>query len=93
MAGAPIGNDNAARGTRWRAAIERAIDAWPEKPQGGANELMRGINDAAYAFVCKMMTDQDISFFKEFGDRIDGKPKQTMDVNVSQHEEALKQLE
>lgn len=89
---APIGNTNGAKGTRWREAIERAIDAWPEAYQGGANEFMKGINAAAHAFVKQMMTDGDIAFFREFGDRLDGKPKQTMDLAVSTHEQALDEL-
>jgi len=80
MAGAPLGNTNKAKATRWANAIENAVDAWPDQYQGGANDFMRGINAAAYAFVRKMMEDGDIAFFKEFGDRIDGKPKQAIDV-------------
>lgn len=89
---AQVGNQNAAKGARWREAIERAIEAWPEAYEGGSNELMRGINAAAHAFVKQMMTDGDIAFFREFGDRLDGKPKQTMDLAVSSHEAALESL-
>jgi hypothetical protein len=89
---APLGNTNGARGVRWRSALERAIDAWPDAYDGGANELMKGINAAAYAYVAKMMTDNDLGFFKEFGDRIDGKSMQAMEVSVSSHETALEAL-
>ena len=89
---APLGNTNGARGTRWRSALERAIDAWPDAYEGGANALMRGINAAAHAYVTKMMTDNDLGFFKEFGDRLDGKPMQSMEVAVSSHEKALEAL-
>ena len=53
---------------------------------------MRGINAAAHAFVRKMMEDGDIAFFREFGDRLDGKPMQSMEVAVSSHEKALEAL-
>lgn len=89
---APLGNTNASRGTRWRSALERAIDAWPDAYDGGANELMRGLNAAAHAYVRKMMTDNDLGFFKEFGDRLDGKPMQSMELNATVHESALELL-
>lgn len=89
---APKGNTNAARGTRWRAALERAIEAWPEAYEGGANDLMKGINAAAHAYVRTMMTDNDLGFFKEFGDRIDGKPMQSMEISATVHESALELL-
>ncbi len=89
---AQLGNQNAAKGTRWRAALERAIEAWPEAYEGGSNDLMKGINAAAHAYVAKMMTDADLGFFKEFGDRLDGKPMQGMEVSVSSHEKALEML-
>lgn len=79
--GAPVGNKNGARGTRWRAAIERAIEAYPEPVNTeNNNDKMRGINMAAMAFVNKMILDQDIQFFKEFGDRLDGKAVATTEV-------------
>lgn len=74
------GNDNAAKGTRWRDAIERAIEYWPQVCPTGQNDLMKGLNEAAHQFVAKMMDEGDLGFFKEFGDRLDGKPKQSVDV-------------
>lgn len=78
--GGTLGNQNAAKGARWREAIERAINAWPEAYDGGANDFMKGINAAAHAFVKQMMTDGDIAFFREFGDRLDGKSRQQLDI-------------
>lgn len=76
---APLGNHNAAKGKRWAAAIERAIQAYPAIPESlGSNETMRGINEAAAKFVSLMMVEGDITYFKEFGDRLDGKPTQTI---------------
>lgn len=74
--GAPLGNTNAARGRRWRHAVERAVDAYPERPQG--LEVNKGIDEMAFLFVQKMAAEKDISFFREFGDRIDGKPPQAI---------------
>lgn len=92
--GAPIGNQNSVKGKRWAAAIERAVDAYPAKCETGQNDLMRGINNAAYAFVAKMMEDNDLGFFKEFGDRLDGKAKQQVEMSgsIGTHEATLDDL-
>jgi hypothetical protein len=98
--GGPVGNQNAAKAKRWEAAILRALEAWPAKPDStGCNALMLGINEAAHGFVAKMMAERDISFFREFGDRIDGKPAQAITggdggglvitINATRHDEAL----
>lgn len=76
--GAPEGNQNAAKGRRWRDAVERAIEAWPDMPEGEFGTLVQGLNKAAHAFVGKMMAESDIAFFKEFGDRLDGKTPQAI---------------
>lgn len=74
--GAPVGNQNARKAKIWRDAIERALDHWPEKAP--SVESRRGLHDAAYAFVAKMMESSDLGFFKELGDRMDGKPAQAI---------------
>ena len=82
--GAPIGNQNAAKSKRWEAAIERALAAWPDPPDSeGCTDFTRGINQAAHQFVGKMMREDDLGFYKEFGDRIDGKPKQSVDATLA----------
>lgn len=79
--GAPQGNQNAAKAKRWTEAINRAIAAYPEPVStDGCNPLMVGLNNAATAFVARMMAESDLGFFKEFGDRIEGKPHQSVDV-------------
>lgn len=76
---APIGNQNAAKGKRWLAAIERAIASWPNEPSPeGKSQLMIGIDKAAHLFVKNLLTDNNLAYFKEFGDRLDGKPAQTI---------------
>lgn len=77
--GAPIGNQNAAKAKRWTAAIERALEAWPQEPDStDCTPLMRGLNAAAFAFVGQMMDKRDAAFFREFGDRLDGKAAQAI---------------
>ena len=80
MAGAPLGNTNAANAKKWQAAIERALASYPEKPNDDdCSDLIKGLNAAAYKFVTDMMTaDNGLAYFKEFGDRIEGRPAQSM---------------
>jgi hypothetical protein len=73
---APLGNQNAVKGKRWRHAINRAIDAWPDRAV--SLESNRGIDNLAYEFVAKMYETKDLGFFKEYGDREDGKPAQAL---------------
>jgi hypothetical protein len=74
---APIGNQNAARARKWRDAIERVLASWPDKPDTPL-QSERGLHEAAFLFVSEMMNKKDLGFFKEFGDRLDGKPAQAI---------------
>lgn len=79
--GAPLGNKNASRAKRWTEAIERAIQAYPDAVDTtGCNALMVGLNNAATAFVAQMMAKADLGFFREFGDRLEGKPVQAVEL-------------
>lgn len=92
--GAPIGNTNAAKAKRWEAAIVRAVEAWPNQPNSeGCNPLMVGLNAAAHAFVAQMFEDKDIAFFKEFGDRLDGKSAQAISIDDKRSLEELSDAE
>lgn len=71
--GAPAGNQNAAKAKRWSAAIERALC----KKYG--RELAEAMDELALKFI-DAVEKGDISAFKEFGDRIDGKPKQQIET-------------
>jgi hypothetical protein len=69
--GAPVGNQNGAKGRQWSEAVKRAIRAkygkeWDEALQDLASKLV----DAA--------DGGDLQALKEVGDRLDGKPKQTV---------------
>lgn len=75
--GAPIGNQFASRARVWRQAIECAVEHYPnEPPYTDVSGLVAGLRRAAFAFVGKMMAEKDAAFFREFGDRLEGKPPQ-----------------
>lgn len=82
--GAPLGNTNAAKAKKWTAAIERALQRFPELATAeGKSDYMKGLDEAADAFVGELMARKDIQFFKEMGDRLEGKAHQSADVNLS----------
>ena len=79
MAGAPVGNQNAAKGKRWQLALEAAVEAWPNEPSYvDCSGLVIGLRKAAHVYVAQLMDKKDLGFFKEFGDRIDGKAAQPL---------------
>ena len=88
MAGAPLGNTNAAKAKRWEAALIRAIEAYPDEiSTDGSNALMNGLNKAATEFVKKMIDEANLGFFREFGDRLDGKSAQSVTLANADGEE------
>lgn len=79
---APIGNQYASRARVWRQAIECAVEHYPkEPPYVDCSGLVAGLRRAAHAFVSKMMADKDAAFFREFGDRLEGKSHQSIAVS------------
>jgi hypothetical protein len=71
---APIGNQNGTKTKKpWAEALERALEA--HKPSDQRARLAK----LAEALVDKAM-DGDVTAIKEIGDRLDGKPKQQMDM-------------
>lgn len=69
MAGAPLGNTNAARGRVWRDAIDRALQKRSKVRQVEAlDELAEKLIERAEG--------GDITALKELGDRLEGKPAQ-----------------
>lgn len=82
LGGAPEGNQNAAKGKRWRDAIEHCVERLPDGPDlENCLPLLRGLRMAASAFVETMIAQKDIAFFREFGDRIDGKALQAVELS------------
>lgn len=84
--GAPAGNKNAAKSKQWMAAIERALERLgdasidPDKPIERTPK-MKTLDALAEAFVKKLQADGDLGFYKEFGDRLDGKPTQQTEIS------------
>lgn len=71
--GAPTGNRNAAKAKVWTAAIERALERRSKADIKGVDELADKLLEVAAA--------GDMAALKEIGDRLEGKPAQS--VNVS----------
>lgn len=69
--GAPAGNRNAANAKRWKAAIEAAVN------RRIADGRIKGLEDLADKLIDAVMAG-DLAAVKEFGDRYDGKPAQTI---------------
>ena len=69
--GAPLGNQNAARAKQWQAAIERALD------KRGAMDRKAALDELAGKLLDKA-GEGDMTALKELGDRLDGKPAQTI---------------
>jgi hypothetical protein len=70
---APIGNSNARRGRLWRDAITRAVS---RKYEG---DLKHGLDQLAEKLI-DAVANADPWAVREFGDRIDGKPAQSVTV-------------
>jgi hypothetical protein len=72
MAGAPQGNQNAAKAKVWSAAILRALDR--RKP---ADERIQAIDELADKLLDKCATG-DLAALQELGNRLEGKPAQAI---------------
>jgi hypothetical protein len=70
--GAPVGNRNAAKAKVWSAAIQRALDR-------RVSERGKAIDDLADKLL-DLCLEGDLAALKEFGDRMDGKPAQSVTV-------------
>ena len=80
--GGQPGNQNATKGREWAAAIERAL----ARKAGEVVEVIstsKGLDAAADKFVSLMDSQSEqvqLGFFREFGDRKDGKAKQQTEL-------------
>lgn len=70
MAAAP-GNQYAAKAKQWQMALERALEV------RGAGDRRAALDDLAAKLLDKA-AEGDMSALKELGDRLDGKPAQTI---------------
>lgn len=75
MAGAPIGNQNAKQGAEWRSAIKRALSR-----RSGEN-WRKGLDEVADKYV-QAAANGDPWAMKDLGDRLDGKPSQSVDLDI-----------
>ena len=68
--GAPVGNRNAAKAKVWTAAIQRALERRVSERRAALDELADKLLD--------MCAEGDLGALKELGDRLEGKPTQTI---------------
>lgn len=73
MAGAPIGNQNAAKGRKWKAAIERALEA-KSRVLG-----KQALDEIAVALIDQALAGEQWAI-DQLGNRLDGKPGQALEV-------------
>lgn len=73
IVGAPVGNKNAARGTRWRDAIDRALD------KVSRAESKEALDEIAEKLVREAMAG-NAEARREIGDRLDGKAIQRAEL-------------
>ncbi len=77
MAGAPKGNQNAAKAKVWSAAIARALDR--REP---ADKRIKAIDELADKLLDECYTGS-LSALQELGNRLEGKSHQSMDIGLS----------
>jgi hypothetical protein len=73
--GAPIGNQNAANGKKWQAAINRALET---RSRAEGKEML---DELANVLINQALAGEQWAF-AQLGDRLDGKPHQTVDATV-----------
>lgn len=79
--GGQPGNQNATKNKPWAMALEHVAERWPELPDiENCTALARGHRLAAFEFYKNMMAKGDCAFFREFGDRNDGKCAQSVTI-------------
>jgi hypothetical protein len=71
MAGAPLNNQNAAKGRAWRDAINRALE------KRSRVEAKEALDNLAEKFLSKC-DEGEMQAFRELGDRLDGKAPQAI---------------
>ena len=77
MAGAPTGNQNAAKAKVWSAAIGRALDR-----RIPADKRIKAIDELADKLLDECYTGS-LSALQELGNRLEGKSHQSMDIGLS----------
>lgn len=84
--GAPKGNKNAARGVRFRKALEKAIAE--EGMKDAAAALEHGAFSAGMLRIARKIVAQAMKAepwaIKEIGDRLDGRPHRQIDLGIDE---------
>jgi hypothetical protein len=77
--GAQPGNQNASKGKPWGDALDKALKQYEDKKAGieRGHALLKIANKTI-----AMALEGDQAAIKEIGDRLDGKPKLTMDMEA-----------
>ena len=83
---APKGNQNAAKGAEWRSAIKRALAR-----KSGEN-WRKGLDKVAEKFI-EAAEKGDPWAMKEIGDRIDGKPAQSVTLSGDEDKPLITRIE
>jgi hypothetical protein len=79
MAGAPLGNHNAAKGRRWADALHKALIRFQDPEQRiQAGQALDRIAER----VVLMALAGDKDAITEIGNRLDGKPGQSIDATI-----------
>lgn len=78
--GAPLGNQNASKAYRWKNTIQKRL------------EELQAIEKVADALITKAL-EGDMSAIKELGDRIDGKPKQQVDIGGQEDNPIISEIQ
>lgn len=73
---APIGNQNAAKGKLWHGAIVRALR------KRSKSEALEELDNIAEKLIAAC-NEGDLTALKELGDRLDGKPSQTIEADIT----------
>lgn len=71
-AGPPVGNTNATKNRVWSLAIEKALSA-----KYGRKETLDNLVDLA-TILLEKCEEKDLPALRELGDRMEGKPAQTI---------------
>jgi hypothetical protein len=74
--GGQPGNNNASKGKPWRDAIDRALAAREKSRVDGKKAL-----DLLAEELLKKCDDGDMTALKELGDRVEGRPAQSLTVS------------
>lgn len=83
---APQGNNNATKNKAWSDALRRELEG---------NQNADKLKKMAKKLVALATEEGNMQAFKEIGDRLEGKPMQSMDIAITDmtHEEALDLLD